>query len=271
MFHNLFDSHTHSENSPDGVHSVIFMVEAAIEAGFQGIAITDHCDCELMEEFNYDVRIRNSVLDVARAKAAFHKQIIITAGIELGQPAEDRAVAKMILEQQPFDFVLLSLHKTLKGKDFYEIDYKQMSTQQIENMMRVYFEELLDIIAWADFDVLAHLTFPIRYPKLWEGIDINVMKFEQQITAILNVLVQREKGLEINTSGLRHGIDIMPPDWVVRRFYELGGKYITLGSDAHRAGDIGSGIHEGMRILKDAGFEQFAFYRDRKPVMLRII
>lgn len=272
MYQNLFDSHTHSENSPDGHHSVTFMVESAIDKGFHGLAVTDHCECSELEERSYALRLRHCALDVAMAREAFRNRVILTNGIELGQPLYNPEGAGWILAMQHYDFVLLSLHRLRDCRNFWLLDYKNYTPDMLHDLMLRYFDELLESVRTTDFDVLAHLTFPVRYPREQCGTEIDIARYAEPIDEILRALVGLGKGLELNTSGLRDDLgSTLPPAWVIRRYRELGGELVTVGSDAHRAGDIGGGVNDGMQILADTGYEYFAFYRDRQPVMLRII
>lgn len=273
MYINLFDSHTHSENSPDGHHSVTFMVESAVAKNVQGLAITDHCDCDFILERNFMRRMQLTALDVAMAREAFRNRVIITFGIELGEPNHDIAGTRRIMASQRYDFVLLSLHRLRGRDDFIDVDFAAMSPDEIHQVLLDYFAEMMELLkVWDDFDSLAHLTIPLRYLKVKFGIDIDTTRYLAQIDAVLRFLVEHDKALEINTSGLRSELlDTLPPAWVLRRFKELGGNMVTLGSDAHYAADIGEGIAYGMQMLLDAGFTHFTFFRGRKPVMLRII
>jgi histidinol-phosphatase (PHP family) len=272
MYQNLFDSHTHSDNSPDGTHSVTFMLETAVEKGLGGIAITDHCDCDQMSEFSYEARIRHSSLDIALARAAFQNQIIITAGLELGHPFFNMEGAERVLGMQHYDFVLLSVHRVREYPGFFVLEYDQMSSSDIHTMLVRYFDETLEYIRWGRFDSLAHLTYPLRYLKLYSNIDVDLTPFAEGIDAVLRALIDGGKSLEVNTSGLFGPLDAtMPPEWVLRRYRELGGELVTIGSDAHHAMDIGRGVRQGMQLLLQNGYEYFTFYRDHKPVMLRII
>lgn len=273
MFINLFDSHTHSENSPDGHHSVTFMVETAVAKNVQGIAVTDHCDCDFIEERSFMRRMQLTALDVAMAREAFRNHVIITFGIELGEPNHDVAGSRRIMASQQYDYVLLSLHRLRGRDDFIDVDFGAMSAEKIHHTLLDYFAEMMELLQlWDDFDSLAHLTIPLRYMKVKYDIDVDIRRYTRQIDAVLRHLVQHDKALEINTSGMRGKLlDTLPPAWVLGRFKELGGTKVTLGSDAHYAPDIGEGIAHAMQLLLDAGFTHFTFFRGRRPVMLRII
>jgi histidinol-phosphatase (PHP family) len=272
MYQNLFDSHTHSDNSPDGTHSVTFMLETAVEKGLGGIAITDHCECDQIEAFRFESRIRHSALDIALAKAAFQQQVIIAAGLELSHPFYDMEGANRVLGMQHYDFVLLSLHRVRNRLSFFLLEYDQMSGGDIQALLDQYFSEMLELIRWGRFDSLAHMSYPLRYLKLYNNIDIDLRPYREAVEAVLSALIDGGKALEVNTSGLFGPLDAtMPPEWILRRYRELGGELVTIGSDAHRAMDIGRGVRQGMQQLLQNGYEYFTFYRDHKPVMLRII
>ena len=80
-----------------------------------------------------------------------------------------------------------------------------------------------------------------------------------------------KKALEINSAGLRQPIGITSPDEsIIRRYKELGGKYITVGSDAHYAEHLGAGISEAYELALSCGFEKIAVYQDRMPTLIPI-
>lgn len=62
MYINLFDSHVHSDNSPEGRDLVTALCSAAVDKGISGICITDACDMEEFEEQKYGKRLMYSAL-----------------------------------------------------------------------------------------------------------------------------------------------------------------------------------------------------------------
>ena len=53
-------------------------------------------------------------------------------------------------------------------------------------------------------------------------------------------------------------------------FKELGGEIITIGSDAHTVEDLGAGIADGIKIAEEAGFKYISYFKERKPVFIKI-
>lgn len=100
---------------------------------------------------------------------------------------------------------------------------------------------------------------------------MELSKYREKIDAVLLELIQQKKALEVNTSGLRQQIgDTLPDAGIVRRFYELGGTYVTLGSDAHRWADVSAGIEEAMSMIYKTGFRHYTIYSKREPRLVPI-
>lgn len=268
MFNNLFDSHTHSDNSFDGTHSIMFMCEAAISKGLLGIAITDHADIDYLVEHSFLQRLRQSHFEVRKAQNAFGESFIISSGVEIGEPDSNYELAGRTATLENFDFIIGSVHTIGDKHDFYYSDFKKDDPYAV---LDAYFARMLVLAQWNKFDVLGHLTYPMRYMARDGRTDIDLARYDDIIDEILRTVAQNGKGIEINTAGMRQTLgELMPPLKYLRRFKELGGEIVTIGSDAHCAEDLGANIPDGMELLAQAGFTHFAFYKLRKPRMLSI-
>ena len=96
-------------------------------------------------------------------------------------------------------------------------------------------------------------------------------EYSDIIDDILTAVIIRGKGIEINTSGLWQKYGKMFPDKdILRRYRELGGEILTIGSDAHCADDLGKGIEDGIAAAKEAGFDKIAVFKHREPMFIRI-
>lgn len=264
----LSDSHTHSRYSFDGEESIRNMCSSAESRGLYSLTITDHCECHEYFENNIRDDILLSAAEIKKAGEEFQGRVQILSGIELGQPTQDKKAAEDALSVSDYDFVLGSLHNLRGEQDFYFLEYNR---ENVPVLLDRYFEELLELAKSNIFDSLAHMDYPLRYMVGEAGIDVDIMAYMPQTDAVLETLVKNGKALEINTSGLRQRIGRTLPDAVIlRRFRELGGRYVTLGSDAHRCCDIGAGIADGMELLSECGFSEFTVYRERTPQLLPI-
>lgn len=264
----LSDSHIHTDCSPDGADSAMMMCESAARLGFYAVTITDHCECNSYQTDGYDKSVRQSCYESRKAAAAFQGRLHVYSGVELGQPVQNPKAADDALSCFRYDFVLASLHNIKGKKDFYELDY---SEENIDSLLGGYFDELEEMIEWGRFDSLAHLTYPWRYIVGENGIPIQTSKYLDRIDGILKNLIRNQIALEVNTSGFRQKLGVSMPDYpVIRRYREMGGSLITLGSDAHRWADVGAGIEKGLELLRRAGFHHYTVFSGRKPQFLPV-
>ena len=269
---NLFDSHVHSDNSHDGKNPIMFITDKAMENGIMGLSITDHFECDDIENLHkHRQAIKQSVFETELANTTYYGKIRLTKGIELGQASFRPDIATKMLSDNNFDFVLGSIHKLRDTEDFAYVNFDDTDIV-IRDIMDKYFEECLELAKTADFDSLAHLGYPIRYIWGKYRIPFNLNLCSDIIDEILKVLITRGKALEINTSGMRTPLAKTNPDFdVLKRYRDFGGELVTIGSDAHMANDMCYAFDLVMDKMLEYGYKNFAFYRERKPVMLKII
>ena len=180
----------------------------------------------------------------------------------------DVALAERLLSEGQYDYIIGSCHMIRGYEDFYFLDYDKNDPVKL---LDVYFDELIEIAEWGKFDTLAHITYPLRYIVGDKGIKIDMSRYEKQIEKLFSVIIGKNIALEINTSGLRQNIgETLPGESLLRKYYNMGGRLITIGSDAHKPTDIGKGIEEGIALAKKIGFSAVSVYKKRKPIMINI-
>jgi histidinol-phosphatase (PHP family) len=266
-YNNIYDMHSHSDNSFDGNHSCILLCESACEKGAKGIAITDHCDID-GKDYDFRAFTTNQFVEVTKAKKAFEGRLEVLRGIELGQGIYEKEKSLNILNSFQYDFVIGAIHNLENTEDFYFMDYKD---KDVEKLLREYFSCILELAKWNKTDTIAHLTYPLRYITGRDGIKVDISLFYDIIDEIFETIIKNEKALELNVSGLFQELgDTMPNKKLIKRYKELGGKYLTVGSDSHYCYKICDGIDKGYDILKECGFEQFTVFRNRKPILIDI-
>ncbi len=270
----ICDLHTHSDNSFDAKNTVDEMCSAAIKKGLYAIAITDHCEAPFIKcgadcEFgSFDERIPKSVSEVLAARQKYSSQLKVLCGIELGEPMHDAECTNRALSYGDFDFTLASVHNLRGEEDFYYFDFSRLDEDKILNL---YFDELAETAEFKYFDSLAHLTYPLRYIKATTGVVPNLEPYQEKLDNIYKILIKNNKALEINVSGLFKGLGTTLPDEAqIRRFKELGGKYVTIGTDAHDIASVGNGIKEGIDLAKKCGFEAYTIFEKHIPIMIDI-
>ncbi|MDR3051371.1 MAG: histidinol-phosphatase HisJ family protein [Oscillospiraceae bacterium] len=261
------DYHLHSHHSSDAQPTVAEICQAAQAAGLAEICVTDHIDPhhpkpECAALLNFPALLG----EIHAAREAFAGLGLgVKVGLEIGDNAPYRQEIYGILDALPLDFRLLSLH-LVDGIDPYEPAYFAGRTQAVAYTAYVQ-AKLESVLHFQDYDALAHLgycgkfapyppqTRPLRWRHAPDHLDV-----------LLRRLAVDGKALEINTSGLRQ-TDSPIPGWdILRRFAQLGGEFVTLGSDAHRAQDVGYRLAEGARVALSAGLRWGVTFTCRKPI-----
>ena len=253
------DCHLHTDNSFDSETPAKQQVNRARALGIATIALTDHCD--ILEWSDENIARSNTQAMELNEK---YDDITVLRGIELGEPLQNPEETSRALGLCEYDFILCSLHNLSGEEDFY---YLHPDAQQAKELVRRYFDELLATVRWNEFDSLAHMTYPLRYITERDGVPVDMAPYQPVIREILATLAANGKALEINTSGLRRpGGMLLPTVEYVSLFRRLGGKYITLGSDAHVPEHMAVGMTEGIAAAKAAGFSCATVYINRQPV-----
>ncbi len=271
IYKNRIDLHMHTKSSFDGNYSAADMTKSAVKNELATIAFTDHFDVDFYERHNLGVRQQTSYEDICSAQESFGDKIRILRGIEMGQPTYDIALTEESLERYEYDFVIGSIHNPRNQPDYGDFNYASLSQAEIYAMLDNYFEEELLLAKWNRFDTFAHLTYPMRYIVQAGRNDIELDRYDDITDEIFKVIAANGKALEINTSGLRQPIGkTMPTENYVRRFRELGGELLTLGSDAHFTEHVGAGIDSGYEIAESCGFKYVTYFKGRKPVQVKI-
>jgi len=261
------DLHVHSDNSPDGKHSPMFICEQAVKNNLRAVAITDHCEIDFYKSQGYDSAVFHSYFETYKARAAFQGQLLVLLGIEIGQPLSNINLPKRVITSKSYDVVLGSIHKP-EGFDcdIKEIDYSKLDVYEF---MTSYFLQLEEVARCPYIDVMSHLTCPMRRIQGKYGIDFDYRKISQATDSLLKAIIDNGKALEINTSGLRQAMGrIMPDINIIKRYRELGGEYVTVGSDSHSAYDVGLGVTEGMQIAAECGFDKLTFFVERQIMQI---
>lgn len=257
----MFDYHMHSRVSFDGHDTGIALAQAALDRGLKEICFTDHLDYDplgKMGKLDFDTDAYHAEYDHLEIPG-----LKIRRGMEFGMDIHNLAQFQQDLQRHPFDFVLGSVHFVDDLDVYFEDFWRDKTVFQAE---RRCLEATLDCVRLHnDFDVLAHLTYisktkchpcprPLPYAEHREIID-----------EILRILAAKGKGLELNTSGMDRCGGYLPTIDIFRRFKELGGEIVTVGSDAHTASRVGQYTFEACALLQDI-FGHVCTFENRRPI-----
>ena len=285
------DYHTHTKFSDDSDASLTAMAERAVALGLKTLCVTDHMDYLFPkryapETFVFDPEEYFAAL--SSQKEAYKDRLEIRIGIELGLRNEPDVCAacvdyyKKLTANYPFDFVIGSTH-VLEELDPYYPEYWE--THGAKEGMRAYFEAILENIGnYNMFDVYGHLDYLVRYLPEKTKNDVGkestgkntknlrdycFADYAEVIDAILKKLIASGRGIELNTSGYKYGLPFAHPRMeVLKRYRELGGEILTIGSDAHMPEHMAYDFARAQELLSSLGFRYYTVYRGRKAVFL---
>ena len=164
--------------------------------------------------------------------------------------------------QDRLDFIILSLHQ-IDDKEFWTQEFQKDKSQQQYN--EEYYREMYEIMkVYKDYSVLGHLDVINRYDL--RGC-YPFEKTEDIVAEILKLAIKDGKGIEVNTSSFRYGLtDLQPCRKILHLYRDLGGRILTIGSDAHYPDYVGAHIPEVMNILKDEiGFTEICTFDRMVP------
>ncbi len=236
------------------------MCESALQSGITEIGISDHYDLHPNEPFPDYLNLEAWWRDFNACKVAYAGRLTLRAGVEVGEPHRFAHQVTRLLRDYPWDFILGSLHWVGETCVFDQAFFQ--SNERSAYM--AYFRELEMLVEGGEFDILAHFDVVKRYGFEQYG-PFQPERYESIIRRILNKLARRGGALEINTATLRRSIQQpSPDDLILHWFFEEGGRYITLGSDAHEQHDIGFGLAAMMAMVRTSGFEGLARFKHRE-------
>ncbi len=269
----IADMHTHSNHSHDSVCLIEDMAESQKEKGTEIFAVTDHCDVEYFETQDLEKIIGNSVADAQKSNSKI-KGIEILRGVEIGEGFWNKDVTEKIVLAYPYDVIIGSVHAVkfpLYEMPYSTIDFRLMGKEKSEKYFEKYLDDMVNMIENTKFDILAHLTCPLRYMNGKYGLNISCKNYESKITNILKMIVKRGISLEINTSCKGSSYDeFMPEEWIVSLYKKLGGYLVTLASDAHIKENASHRFEDALKMLKRNGFDGAFYYKDRHPIKYEI-
>ncbi len=271
----LPDTHMHSEHSHDARDPIEKMAKSAVDKNIDVICITDHCDVEYCRTLDVEKLACESFDDARKTNGMCGGKPKILAGIEMGESMWYPQDASHVLHARPFDTVIGSVHAVRYPnleRPYAPFDFSEFTQDDLDAFATRYFDDMLDMIATCDFDVLAHLTCPFRYINGKYHLEYDVHRYEEKIDEILRRTIARGAALEINTSCLDSAYydEFMPEVWILERYRALGGYLITFGSDAHIAENVAHGFDRLIPMLKKCGFENVFYYENRTAVACRL-
>ena len=284
------DYHIHCEFSDDSREKMENQIERAIELGLDEICFTDHVDYGIKKDWSEgNIEYRggdgmNGFEDMDpianvdypkyfeklhRMKDIYKDRITIRQGLEFGiQTITVAQYEKLFSDyRDELDFTLLSMHQ-VDNLEFWTGDFMKGRTQKEYN--EKYYQEIYAVMkVFRNYSVLAHLDLLVRYDPLGAYPFANV---RDMVAEILKLAIRDGKGIELNTSSWHYGLsDTQPSRAILKLYKDLGGKIITIGSDAHITKFLADHLDDAMDILKnEIGFTEFCTFDHMEPVFHKL-
>lgn len=261
----MYDFHIHTRVSFDGHDTGLALAQAAKAAGLREICFTDHMDHDPLAEVQtmaFDLDTYAAEYDALEVPG-----LTIRRGVEFGMLVDNRDSLRQLLQKRKFDYVLGSVHFA-QDLDVYFKEYWEDKTPW--QAQHLFLEQTLACVELhEDFDVLAHLTFLNKSPHNPARLPMPYENHAELLDEILRVLARKGKGLEMNTSGVDRNVGYLPTADYFRRFRELGGEIVTVGSDAHRCDRVGQYSAQAEAMLGEI-FGYVCTFANREVIFHKI-
>ena len=253
----LFDSHTHTKFSADSKMLATDAIARA-ESLNLGIVCTEHFDYDLEGNFKFNPSEYFSEYKNFRGDK-------VRLGVEVGFTKTSREINKNFVASADFDEVIGSIHM-LDGEDIYHKEFF-IGKDKI-SVYTNYFNVMAQEAAVNDFDILGHIDYICR-AATYDDTSIDYDRFKPEIDKVLKIVVEREKVLELNTRRLSDKKIFMELKPVYESYKNFGGKYVTIGSDAHRSEFVGNYFDDAKKFVEEIGLTVVNF-RQRKIQILKV-
>ena len=260
----VMDYHHHTNHSFDSIASMVEICKKAIENKIQEICFTEHFSVNPLAPTYGHMVFEKYLNEIRYCQKQFHTRLTIKAGIELCEPHLLKDQYDETLKPLDLDFILGSVHNLNNQKLRLALKEDQPTAY------KRYFNELLSMVSAADIDIIAHFDLMKRYAYKEIGLYTFDEHYEM-IEQILKKAIDRNIGIEINTSGLRTSLkQTLPSIEIITLYKELGGEILTIGSDSHTVDDVGANMTDAYKLAKECGFNYVFTFEKRKPIPVKI-
>jgi histidinol-phosphatase (PHP family) len=257
------DSHLHTVRSPDANALLDAYCALAVQRGIAELAITDHVDFDpSMPAYGFS-SFADRERDVRGAGERWaDRGLAIRFGVEVTYDRRHEADIRAWLARHPHDYAIGSVHISEDSPYKAANVAAFVAGRSLDRIVAPYFDEVIAAARSGLFDTIGHLDFVKRYlvPHVMPS---DLARAPELYEPVLTALVDSGTALEVNASGLRQvSRETYPNAAIVARYRELGGRHVTIGSDAHRTEWFAYGLAEAYRLAAGAGFEALTFRRE---------
>lgn len=251
----MFDCHIHTKYSTDSKLEIKDAINKAESMGI-GLTITEHMDINYPNPDKFFFNVEDYFSEYEK-----YRNSKLMLGIEIGMMPSALKKSETLARKYPFDYILGSVH-LVDGVDLFQNEFYRNRTK--EEVYLQYLNSILNSIKEYDFiDCLGHIDYISRYSKFADK-ELYYDEYKDKIDEILKELAYKDKALEINTNRFDEKTVIINMKNIYKRFHELGGKLVVLGSDAHAQGNVGKNL-KLAKELADSCRLKIVYFNKRIP------
>ena len=205
---------------------------------------------------------------VAEARERLSGRLTIRIGVEFDFRRAYGPDLGRLVRRLPVDFAIGSVHSA-GGYRLYRLRKGVPEGFDVRMVLADYFAEVEALAASGWCHALGHFEYlfkqipaivgPVRDGWYWRSVE-----------GILRRCVAGGIGIEVNTHHTLAGFALAADEEVLRRYRDLGGRLVTVGSDAHRPGDVAADFARAEEALHHAGFDAVCGYQAGRPYFISI-
>ena len=272
----MLDEHTHSWYSMDSEAKTEDMVLRAIDLGLDYLAVTNHYNAdfnyikeqyiEASWEVKYPFDMVGHIEELRALREKYKDKLMLAVGVECGYSKASNSTYLDTINREDFDIIVNSIHLVDHEDIYREIFYENKDRDYV---FRSYLEAVRESVdAPYDYDIIGHIGYISRRAP-YENNLLTLEEYGDEIDDILRAIISRDKCLECNTKTKSLPLDFLPGREILARYYELGGRKVSFGSDAHNPTRIADKYKRTAEILEEIGFEGFTYYIEGKPHLMK--
>ncbi len=256
--------HLHSDLSADCDHPLEAMCEAALEAGFTDVCFTEHLDFD-RDDPHYGYYDHARAMDaVEAARHRFEGRLTVRSGIEFDFRREYGDEPGEVLAAMPVDFRMGSVHSIHRYR-IWKLWDADLEGEDLRAMQAEYFDEVEALVRSGLADGLGHVDYLYKQRPEAFGV-LRDDWYWDRVAALLGLCIERGVAIEVNSHHVEDkGMGLAADGAILTRYRGLGGHLLTVGSDAHRPGDVAHGYGPAEAAVREAGFTEITGYAAGEP------
>ena len=261
------DTHLHTIHSPDANAMLDAYCALALERGIPELAVTDHVDFDpTMPAYGFvSFEDRERAVRGAAERWA-DRGLAIRFGVEVTYERTYEDDIRGWLQRHPHDFVIGSVHISAVSPYKASNVAGFVAGRPLPEVVAPYFDEVIGAARSGLFDTIGHMDFVKRY-LVPHVMPADLAAAPELYEPALHAMIESGTALEVNASGLRQlPRETYPSAAIVARYRALGGRHVTIGSDAHRTEWFAYGLAEAYRHATRAGFDALTFRRGAERI-----